>query len=111
MEYLSPRRDLVTNISSPPLADFATPPHGGNLLVAASFRHASPGKYKTIYIWGPRRDLHPQPMPSQGTALLLSYEDQNGEVRSRTSKAEADVIHGRSFLREVIRLADWPQYQ
>ena len=50
---------------------------------------------------GPRRDLHPQPMPSRGTALLLSYEDQSKEVRTRTSEAEADVIHGYSFLRET----------
>ena len=44
---------------------------------------------------GPGRDLHPQPMPSQGTALLLSYQDQNEEVRACTSEAVADVIHGR----------------
>lgn len=46
---------------------------------------------------GPRRDLHPQPMPSQGTALLLSYEDQNEEVRARTSEAETNPIHGLPF--------------
>src|SRR3989338_2858593 len=56
---------------------------------------------------GPGRDLHPQPMPSQGTALLLSYQDHTKEVRTRTSKAEADVIHGLCLLlREVFKQKD-----
>src|SRR3989344_8130588 len=52
---------------------------------------------------GPRRDLPPQPMPSQGTALLLSYEDHTKEVRTRTSKAEANVIHDYSFYGKFLK--------